>query len=160
MSCADVVRKSSLLILCWKIYLLGLYLSNLTNCYQFFYASILLLMTNCTITFSKWKSWATGKLCPQQTLTLLWQFIISKRRERRSDVNLFFYYNKTLKMVKLIAGLSLNPSPNQMRRWTAVKMNFIQIDVNIVNSFSHFLIGYLQQSITFLSVCTLIDDKN
>ena len=27
--------------------------------------------------------------------------------------------------------------------------HFIQIDMNIVNSFSHFLIGYLQQSIKF-----------
>ena len=46
---------------------------------------------------------------------------------------------------RLTAGFSWG----ERKQKTAINLNFIQVDANIVNSFSRFLNGYLQQSIEF-----------
>ena len=65
------------------------------------------------------------------------------RRIKKTDVDLFFKLTKPPKWV--IAGLKRG----ETTRKTAVNIDSIQIDANIVQSSSRFLIGYLQQSKKF-----------
>jgi len=77
---------------------------------------------------------------------MLWQNLSSMggQMHKKTDVNLFFYNNKTQN--------GQMPGINEGKRCSKVavnkdKVNFIQNDANIVNSFSRFLIGYLKKSI-------------
>ena len=54
-----------------------------------------------------------------------------------------FYNNRTPKLVNRRVTIRGRDPVN------SVNMNFIQIDANIANSFSRFLIDYSQQSIEF-----------
>lgn len=100
--------------------MVGVYI-HLTNWCNFFFASVLLLMLNCIITLSKW-------LCISQAT--------SERHKKLTSI--CFYNSKTPKMVI-----------EQKRHITAINMNLTQSDINIVNSFFHFLIGKLWLSIKF-----------
>lgn len=88
-----------------------------------FYASVVLFMINCVIKLSK--------CCGNH-----------KDRCIKNHCQFVFYTNKNIKMVNCQVKMRGKDAVNSCK-------HFCQIDMNIVNSFSHFLMGYLQRSIKF-----------
>ena len=99
------------------------------------------------ITFAFINKWTWGFSCACQLINidkLMMKFIINTRTDaQKGDVNLFFTITKQSKW--FIAGLNWGEETQK----TALKMKFIHIDANIVNSLIRFLNGFLQQSIKF-----------